>query len=82
MHVLDLYADWGARVRAEREAQGLTQAELADKAGVSQQMISAIERGTFGAGDETRRALARVFGKRPVELFPYPEDLPTPAVPA
>jgi transcriptional regulator with XRE-family HTH domain len=70
-----LYEDWGQRLRAERQSQGLTQHELSRRSGVSQQMVSGIERGLFGAGDDTRRALARALGTRPAELFPYPEDL-------
>lgn len=70
-----LYTSWGQRLRAERQRQAMTQDELSVKSGVSQQMVSGIERGLFGAGDDTRRAIARALGVRPVELFPYPEDL-------
>lgn len=70
-----LYEDWGRRLRAERQRQELTQHELSKASDVSQQMVSGIERGLFGAGDDTRRALARALGVRPAELFPYPEDL-------
>jgi transcriptional regulator with XRE-family HTH domain len=78
----DHLLDWGVRVRDKRLELGWTQAQLAEQSSVSQQLVSAIERGLQGGRDDTRRALARALGVRPNELFPYPEDLIEPAVPA
>lgn len=70
----DVAKKWGLRVRAAREAAGLTQAQLAGRSQLSQQKVSQIESGRPG-GDDSRRAVARALGVRPVDLFPYPEDL-------
>lgn len=69
-----MYADWGLRVRERREAQGLTQRDLADAALVSQQMISGVERGILAPSDATKRAVAVALHTRPRDLFPFPED--------
>jgi transcriptional regulator with XRE-family HTH domain len=78
MRDAELYRDWGRRVRSRRKALGLSQAELATRAGSSSAHVSNIEVGRTSVSDEVRVALAGALGVRPVELFPYPEDL-TPA---
>lgn len=45
--------DLGQTLRAARKAQGLTQAELAARAGVWQRTVSNIETGASGAKAET-----------------------------
>ena len=45
--------DLGQALRAARKANGLTQAELAARAGVWQRTVSNIETGTSGAKAET-----------------------------
>lgn len=68
-----LAQEWGRLVRERREAVGMTQRQLAAAAGLSQQGVSAIEKGlTNTASDPNRLALAQALGV-PVEvLFPYP----------
>jgi putative transcriptional regulator len=49
------------RVRAMREAMGLTQAELAVRTGVSRQAINAIETGKYDPSIGLAHSLSRVF---------------------
>jgi transcriptional regulator with XRE-family HTH domain len=51
----------GARVRALRKARGLTQEQLAERAGISAHFVSALERGVKGATLETLAALSTAF---------------------
>lgn len=50
------------RIRAARELLGLSQGELAGAAGLSQGLISQVERGQRAATEETLRAIARSTG--------------------
>jgi len=72
----------GAAVIARaRKRAGLTQAELARRAGTSQPVISAYEHGRRDPGVETLRRLVRAAGAE-LELglgAPGPSDLPPPA---
>jgi len=72
----------GAAVIARaRKRAGLTQAELARRAGTSQPVISAYEHGRRDPGVETLRRLVRAAGAE-LELrvgAPVGADLPTPA---
>lgn len=52
----------GQRLRRWREREGLSPQALADKAGVSREMISKIEAGTKSPGLETSMALAKATG--------------------
>jgi HTH-type transcriptional regulator/antitoxin HipB len=72
---VELYADWGRRVRDAREARGWRQAELARRAGLKQQAISKVERGATGAADDTRIRIAAALELRVQDLFPYPEPV-------
>lgn len=63
------------RLRALRKAAGLTQAELADKTGVSQPAISQLENGQLSMDLQWMRAFARALGCAPVDLLPD-EDNP------
>lgn len=54
----DIYKFLGVRVRAERKKLGLTQEELAEKAGITGNFLGHIERGTKKASLETVRKLA------------------------
>lgn len=57
------WARVGAAVRTERKAQGLTQADLAGRAGVSTGTIRAVERGQeFQKVTPTHRAVGRALG--------------------
>ena len=62
-------------IRALRFARGeMTQAELADRIGVTRQTIIAIEQGRYSPSLEMAFQIARVFGVRLDEVFQYPEQ--------
>lgn len=62
-------------IRALRFAHGeMTQAELADRVGVTRQTIIAIEKGHYSPSLEMAFHIARVFGVPLDEVFHYPED--------
>jgi len=63
-------AHFGARVRELREKAGLTQAHLAERAGMDRIAISHIERGQRDVGVVRAAAIARALGVRPGDLFP------------
>ena len=54
------------RIKVERAELDMTQAELADKIGVSRQSINAIEKGKFVPSAVFALKIARLF-KKPVE---------------
>lgn len=56
-------------LRAARTARGLTQAELADLAGVSRKTINTVENGVFVPSTTLALLLARVLGVRVEDLF-------------
>ena len=62
-------ADLGQQIRAARKAQGLTQAELADIAGVGTRFVSELERGKDTARLGLALDIARLAG---VDLFAQP----------
>lgn len=62
---------WGQRIRAARRATGLTQTQLAAAMKVSQQNVSAWEKGLRGPRDDRRPQLARILGVKAEELFSY-----------
>lgn len=57
------------KLRELRAAQGLTQAELAKRAGVSRQTINAIETGKFDPSLTLAFTLCAVFELRIEEVF-------------
>jgi putative transcriptional regulator len=62
-------------LRALRFARGeMTQAELADRVGVTRQTIIAIEQGRYSPSLEMAFQLARVFRVQLDEVFQYPEE--------
>ncbi len=62
------------RMRDLREAAGgITQAELADRIGVTRQTVIAIEQGRYSPTLESAFKIARVFGVSLDEVFEYPE---------
>jgi transcriptional regulator with XRE-family HTH domain len=71
-------ADVGRRIRAAREAQGLSQAELASRAGLrSQGYVSGLETGSVAASRKTLRSIARVVGESAGFLLDGPQtDMP------
>ena len=62
-------------IRTLRFAAGeMTQAELADRVGVTRQTIIAIEQGRYSPTLELAFRIARVFRVPLDEVFQYPED--------
>ncbi len=62
-------------IRALRFARNeMTQAELADRVGVTRQTVIAIEQGRYSPSLEMAFRIARVFGVRLDEVFQYPEE--------
>ena len=57
------------RVRAAREAKGWTQAELAERIGVSRKTINTIENGIFIPSTVIALRLARAFDRKVEQLF-------------
>ncbi len=67
--MVNLRKRFGSLVAAHRRRVGLTQEALAEKAGVSVDMISKIETGATGARFPVIERLAAVLGVDPAELF-------------
>jgi putative transcriptional regulator len=62
-------------IRALRFAHGeMTQAELADRIGMTRQTVIAIEQGKYSPTLEMAFQIARVFGVPLDEVFQYPAD--------
>ncbi|MDX1449844.1 MAG: helix-turn-helix transcriptional regulator [Acidimicrobiia bacterium] len=62
-------------IRALRFAHGeMTQAELANRLGVTRQTIIAIEQGRYSPSLEMAFEMARVFDVPLEEVFQYPES--------
>jgi putative transcriptional regulator len=62
-------------IRALRFAHGeMTQAELADRIGVTRQTIIAIEQGRYSPSLETAFQIARVFDVPLDQVFGYADD--------
>jgi len=63
------------RIRALRFAAGeMTQAELADKVGVTRQTIIAVEQGRYSPTLEMAFRIARVFGVPLDDVFDFPKE--------
>ena len=63
------------RLRALRFAAGeMTQAELADRLGVTRQTIIAVEQGRYSPSLEMAFQIARVFGVPLDDVFRYPKE--------
>ncbi|TDC70805.1 transcriptional regulator [Actinomadura sp. GC306] len=61
-------------IRALRFANGeMTQAELADRVGVTRQTVIAIEQGRYSPSLEVAFKIARVFGVPLDDVFAYPD---------
>ena len=62
-------------IRALRFANGeMTQADLADRVGVTRQTIIAIEQGKYSPSLEMAFQIARAFSVRLDEVFQYPDE--------
>ena len=58
-----------SRLKEVRAAAGLTQAELAERAGVSRKTINTVENGVFVPSTLLALSLARALEKRVEDLF-------------
>ncbi|HYJ38961.1 MAG TPA: helix-turn-helix transcriptional regulator [Chitinophagaceae bacterium] len=56
-------------IKVERAIKNLTQADLADKIGVSRQTINAIETNRYIPSTILALKMARVFGKKVEDIF-------------
>ena len=62
-------------IRALRFANGeMTQADLADRVGVTRQTVIAIEQGKYSPSLEMAFQIARAFNVRLDEVFQYPDE--------
>lgn len=62
-------------IRALRFARGeMTQAELAERVGVTRQTVIAIEQGRYSPTLEIAFRIAQVFGARLDDVFQYPDS--------
>jgi putative transcriptional regulator len=61
-------------LRAQREARGWTQADLAARVGVSRKTINTIENGIFVPSTVTALKIAEAFEAKVEELFRIIED--------
>jgi DNA-binding XRE family transcriptional regulator len=68
-----------ALLRRAREAAGLTQAQLAARAGVSRQLVGAAEAGRHAPSVQTALRIARALGRPVEDLFALPGEEPAPA---
>jgi putative transcriptional regulator len=65
-------------IRALRFAAGeMTQAELAERIGVTRQTVIAIEQGRYSPSLETAFRIARAFGAGLEDVFQYPAEEPS-----
>lgn len=64
----------GIQIREKRLSRGLTQAGLAQIAGLTRQKVVAVEKGTLSVG---MSAYARVLGALDCELAVIPAAMPT-----
>lgn len=60
---------FGARVRAERERLGVSQEELADRAGMHRTYLGGVERGERNVGFLNVLRIARALGVSPALLL-------------
>lgn len=65
----EILVKFGKKVRAERTKQGLSQEELADKAGVHRTYIGMIERAEKNITLENIEKIARSLGVTPKKLL-------------
>ena len=73
-----MFADLGSALRLLREAAGLTQAELAQKAGMGKSQLSKYENGKELPKLETLERLLEVLDTEPADLVLYRAPLEAP----
>jgi len=62
-------AELGNRIREARETQGFTQAELAERIGVSRKTVNTVENGVFIPSTVVALKLAAALGRSVEDLF-------------
>lgn len=67
----NLHKKLGMRIKKLRKMKGLTQSELAEKTGLSDNFIGIIERGKGGGTLKTLHKIANVLGVEIKELFEF-----------
>lgn len=70
----DILKTLGIRIREHRKKRGLTQDEVADRAGVSQGYIGSVERGEQNLTVESLEKILRAIGMEFDELFCHIDD--------
>lgn len=70
----------GSNLRARRQQCGLTQAELAQRTGVSRQLIAAVEAGHNSPAVDAALRIARALGASVEDLFAPARQLVAPAI--
>ncbi len=71
-----VYRDIGARIRALRQTLKLTQAEVAERAGIDASFYGQVERGVNVPSLRTLFAVAAVLRVEPAELLPRVKGAP------
>ena len=66
--------EFETNIRTLREEHGLTQAELADRVGVTRQTILYVEKGEYNPSLELAWRIAREFDARIEEVFDLPAE--------
>lgn len=66
--------EFETRIRRLREDAGLTQADLADRVGVTRQTILYVEKGEYNPSLELAWRIAREFDARVEDVFDLPDD--------
>ena len=61
-------------IRVHRARTDLTQAELAERIGVTRQTVIAIEQGRYSPSLEVAFQIARALGVRLDDVFSYPDE--------
>lgn len=62
-------------LKTHRQAQGLSQEELAHRAGIDRTYISSLERSVYAAGIDVVDRLAKVLGMEASELLKKPDNV-------
>lgn len=70
---MDIIVSLGNRIRQLRKNLKLTQAQLADKAGLSTNFIALLENGKRSASVDTLNRIAKTLEVELKELFEFPE---------
>jgi transcriptional regulator with XRE-family HTH domain len=71
---VDLRVEFGQRVRSLRESRRLTQEQLAERARISVDFLSLVERGRNSPSFENLQALADALETSVASLFAFPKS--------